>query len=377
MGQKYKPRRDIPKAVRELKTFSPSRIREWIRNHRAKKDRVTGKRVQLNVTPQSISMWFRRHPDVLRKLKTEVKDEELSKEAISETLFNNGAFRKIPCIEKWIMQMRGRPASEKSIRNFINIIKQVCRGILPHGHIIEDWGLKHPHALTLEDCLRYNSELIKRGLKGRNHRLAMRNFLKSRNVEGWDTISGKLETQAGKYAYLYTTKMDEIFAWLKDVNEEAWACARFGYKTACRTGATLYAHAKYVNKEDHTIKVFEKASLNKPKTLQEKLISEDLWNELLPRIERGRRLFSITSSELNGVLRSCYKEVIPELAEDIPMPFHFLRHQFAQHMLRATNWNYGLVARLGHWTVETLERYYGKMDRKTAMEMGREHLNNI
>jgi integrase len=57
-----------------------------------------------------------------------------------------------------------------------------------------------------------------------------------------------------------------------------------------------------------------------------------------------------------------------DLMEEIPMPFHFWRHQFAQHMLRKTDWNYALVAGLGHWTVETLERYYGKMDRKTRME---------
>jgi hypothetical protein len=46
-------------------------------------------------------------------------------------------------------------------------------------------------------------------------------------------------------------------------------------------------------------------------------------------------------------------------------------------MLRETGWNYGLVARLGHWTVETLERYYGKMDRQTAFNEGRKHLPNI
>ena len=76
-------------------------------------------------------------------------------------------------------------------------------------------------------------------------------------------------------------------------------------------------------------------------------------------------------------LRSAYNEIIPELADDIPRPFHFWRHQFAQHMLRVTDWNYGLVARLGDWTVETLEGYYGKMDRKTALESGRKHLVNI
>ncbi|MFX0202511.1 MAG: hypothetical protein ACFFCW_40915 [Candidatus Hodarchaeota archaeon] len=75
VSRSYEPRRDIPIAVRKLKTFSPSRIRDWIRDHKTKRDKVTGKRVQLNVTPQSISMWFKRHPNILRKLKAEVKDK--------------------------------------------------------------------------------------------------------------------------------------------------------------------------------------------------------------------------------------------------------------------------------------------------------------
>ena len=57
----------------------------------------------------------------------------------------------------------------------------------------------------------------------------------------------------------------------------------------------------------------------------------------------------------------------------------FIEHGLEDHArkLRETNWNYGLVARLGHWTVETLEKYYGKMDRKTVLEAGRKHLRNI
>jgi hypothetical protein len=130
-------------------------------------------------------------------------------------MFENGCFRELPSIKHWIMQMRARGAKEKSIMNFVWMVKRVCIGQLPHGDIIQDWGLKHPDRLTLQDCLRYNSELREKGLQGRNYRLAMRNFLKSKNVRGWDEISGKLETQAGKYAYLYISKekVYAIFEW--------------------------------------------------------------------------------------------------------------------------------------------------------------------
>jgi len=60
--------------------------------------------------------------------------------------------------------------------------------------------------------------------------------------------------------------------------------------------------------------------------------------------------------------------------QDIPMPFHFFRHQFAQHGLRATGWNTSLIAKLGGWTVGTLERYYGKMDEQTAFEEAKKFL---
>ena len=386
----YNPRRDIPKAVRELKTLSPSRIRDWVRDNRTEKDKITGKKRQKEITAKAITMWFTRNAEVKEQLTKELEDEELPRQAISESLFENGTFLKLPCIKKWITKMRGKRASEDSIMNYIRALKQICLGRLPQSRaeqrakkppiFLDEWGLKHPRRLTLQDCLDYNSEVVKRELKGRGHRLAMRSFLQSRNVEGWTEISGALEITAGQYAHLYATpdQMKSIFAWLKRVNKEAHDSVYFAFKTACRTGGTLSAEAKYVNKEEHTIYVFEKATKHKGKRKLKKKIPQDLWDILEPRIERGGKLFNITDSEVNGLLRACYKDVLPkDLAEDIPMPFHFLRHQFAQHALRKSNWNYGLVAKLGHWTVETLERYYGKMDEQTAFESGEEILQKL
>lgn len=270
--------------------------------------------------------------------------------------------------------MRARGAKESSISNFVGAIMQVCKGELPHDNAIEGWGLKHPDQLTLEDALTYISELQKRKLKTRRYRLALRNFLESKNVKDWNEISGELE-QDGKYAHLYISKAKvyEIFDYLKKLDYYAYLASKFSFKTASRITATLTAEAKEINFVEHTITVYEKATLHKSKRLEEKVIPDDLWEEL----PKQGQLFSITEKKINILLRQAYKEVIPELADNIPMPFHFWRHQFAQHLLRETNWNYGLVARLGHWTVETLERYYGKMDRKTTLESGREHLSNI
>jgi len=386
---KYKANRDIPKAVRELRTTSPTQVAEWIRNHRTKKD-ARGKRMQESISSQAINMWYKRHPNEYAKLKAEVEEEELAKTHITEYLFENGAFRKIPCIDQWIIELRGRPASETSINNFVNCLKQICKGVLPRTReerkgkkpvrIIEDWGLKHPRALTVQDGLRYNSELMQARKKpSRNHKLAMRSFFSSRGLQGWKKISGKLDTQKGKYAHFYTTKMKEIFSIVGSVNHEAYMASKFGFKCGGgRTTAVLNAEAKYIDKGKQTIILWEKANLNQPKRKVEKVIPPDFWEELQPNMERGGKLFRIEAQELNNILRMALKQVIPDLEKEIVMPFHFIsRHQFAQHMLRATDWNYGLVANLGDWKVQTLEDYYGAMDLKTAMTTGRKYMEQI
>jgi len=241
--------------------------------------------------------------------------------------------------------------------------------------LIEDWGLKHPRRLTVDDCLKFNSKMIETKVGGRDWRLAMRCFLKSRGLRGWDKLSGKYHG-AGKYAHLYAPpeKKEAIFAWLERMNKEAHDACYFGFKTGCRTGATLGAESKFVDKEAQTIYVFEKASKHGKKRKLKKTIPQDLWKILEPRIQNGGKLFHIEESEINALLKACYQEIIPELANDIPMPFHFWRHQFAQYGLRATGWNTSLIAKLGGWTVGTLERYYGKMDEQTAYKEAKKFL---
>jgi len=383
---RYKPQRDIPKAVRELKSLSPTEICKWIRNHRTKRDNKTGKRIQVKRKPPSISMFFQRNPDVYKQLRSEIQEEEIDESQIDETIFLNGNFLKIPCVEKWVLQLRARGAKEETIRRFLGTLRQICLGQLPRKRserknpyeLIEDWGIKHPRALTLEDCLRYNSELLKRELASREHRLTMRNFLKSRNIEGWDTISGKLEKEKGQYAHLYTNKTNEIFAWLKDFNYEAYLISKFAFKCGgVRKTASLNAEAQYVDVENKTIILFEKANRNAPKRKVTKEIPDDLFEELLPRIKAEGKLFNIDYKDLCKILRACYKAVIPELEPNIPMPFHFWRHQFAQHMLRKTKWNYALVALLGDWKVQTLEDYYGAMDKREVREFAREKMTSL
>lgn len=383
----YSPERDIPRAVAEIKSLSPTAIVAWIRENRTEKDEI-GKRSQVDVTPQSVSMWFKRHPDVYKNLERQLESDLVTPDAITEDLFQKGIFEKVPCVEKWLLVMGAKGAKGSAKSAWTRLLRSICLGRIPRTkeqrfakapiELIDGWGMKHPARLTLQDALVFIDQLKSRGRSTHGYRLVLRNFLKSRMVEGWDTISGALEG-LGKYAHLYAPpeKIRAIFAWLKPMSAEAHDASYFSFKTAARLTATLEADAKYVDRERRRITVFEKAALHGEKRRTKKLIPDDLWDLIKWRIDRGGQLFRIAGEELGAILRACYAAIIPELNKEIPMPFHFWRHQFAQHGLRATGWNYGLIARLGGWTVETLERNYGKMDEETAFAAGRKFLVNM
>ncbi len=154
-----------------------TKIHDWIRQHRTRINKKSGKGEQVNRTPESTTKWFRDHPDVLRKLKAEIIEEQLPQETISETIFENCSFKELPSIKNWILELRGREAKEETIRRFVNDIKRVCKGeIRKKGanreyEIIDGWGLKHPDRLTLEDALTYISELRKRGMHACSKRI--------------------------------------------------------------------------------------------------------------------------------------------------------------------------------------------------------------
>lgn len=378
---KYNPARDIPKASRELRTLSPTKIVEWIRRNRTTKD-ARGKRQQVERTPQSITMWLKDHAKEAAILEAEIQTEEISRRAITEDLFENGTFCKIPCIEKWIGKLTAREAKHRSINNMLNDIKFVCQGILPRDEkgeyrIIEGWGLIHPRNLTLDEALKYLVALRKVTTHTRRFRIALRNFLKSLGIQDYDDISGKAEAEEGKYAHLYVEKerLEMIFYKLDQINHEVYLASKFAFKTATRLTATLNAHAKYFFKvgSQNFLYVFEKASRGKPKRKIKKFIPQALKDELRTQ----GKLFDVDERTLNTTLREVFKEVIPEIEKELHQPFHFWRHMFAQHMLRATGWKTSKVAKMGGWGTEALERYYGKMEDKIAFDNAEQLISKI
>lgn len=374
---RYSPSRDIPKAVRELGTMSPSAIAQWIADHRTETD-ARGKRVQVIRSSESITMWFNRHADIAKKLDEELKAEALDAVAISETMFENGNFREVPSIKSWERDLAGT----KITGSWIRLIRRVCVGNIamrPKKIDLEGWGLKHPDRLNLEDAKEFIFQLKKAGLKSREWRLALRSFLTSKGIVVKSTdISGELEEDAGKFAHLYIAreKIELIFMFLRQRNKVAYLATKFAFTTGARLGAVLSADAQYLNKAEHKILLFEKSKRRRDSRRIIKRIRQDLWDELNLDYARGK-LFPIEERELNSLLREAYKMVIPELEPQITRPFHFWRHMFAQHALRKSGWNTAIVASLGGWTSDALERYYGKATKEVLDEYANELLPKL
>ena len=77
--------------------------------------------------------------------------------------------------------------------------------------------------------------------------------------------------------------------------------------------------------------------------------------------------YATNRKHLRDIMRHCYSHIANPLPEDYfgDMPLHAIRHMFAQYWLVFSEWDYGFVARLGHWkTIAELENSYGYMPPK-------------
>lgn len=355
---KYKPERDLPEFAREAKSVSPSKLAQIVLNRRNRE-----------IGPESVTMWFKRHPQVHDELEKEfVQGLPTEKQAVDQGLFENGAFREISSIKSWVRDLTNNNAKESTINNFVQTLKRICKGEVQKDVVIENWSWKHPDRLTLEDAKDFIFEVKKRGIRSREWRIVLRNFLVSKGkiIKSSD-ISGKLEEDAGKYNTLKIApeQREAVFRFLEARNHEAFLISKFGYITATRLTAALEADSQYFDHDDKAIWVFEKASKGKPKKKVKKYLTNDLYDEIFLR--KGR-IFNIEANVLNGLLREAYEAIIPDTNKVIPMPFHFWRHCFAQDMLRASGWNYALVASMGNWSVEALTKYYGSPNEKDVRE---------
>ncbi len=373
----YKPRRDIPNAVRYLHTFSPTEIREWVLD-----------RFNKSITPQSITMWLKRNPDIKKQLKKEIVKKELPSEEVRESVFKTGTFEIFDSVDVWIRDMKRRKLRQRTIDANISALKRVCKGYFKLKRIDlreKGWSYKHPDRLTLENCIEFIDLMNEHypDVDLSTLRLAMRNFLDSKGIHVGAKISGAKHISAGKYARLFVNKnvLEDILEEIELNSYEAYVASNFMYQTGARISATLNARLEEIRVEGdyREIRIYDKGRRSKypkghpwDKALQDELFSEIKAITGFPHKRRTGKIFQIKAIELREITREALEEFCPEVLEQYPslMVCHFWRHMFAQHMLRMTEWNYGIVASLGGWTVKALEESYGKPPRAIVREWG-------
>ena len=373
---KYKPERDLPDFAREHKTLSPSKLAEVVLNKRNKR-----------VTSESVTMWFKRHPEVYEQLSKElVEGLPTEKEAVDASIFQNGQFEQIESIKNWIAEMGDRNIVNVSAN--VSTIKRVCMGKFERFGLdlvaSGEWCLKHPDRLSLDDAIEIIRILKAKGFDTASIRMPLRGFLLSKGIIVGKKISGAKGRGYGTFASLFVEMdvLNKMLRWLKERDYEAYVIDKFMFKTATRITATLKAMIKLPNgmqniREfgDHAeITVFDKARRDiHPKGKKwTKYLDLELLKDLKTIIgdRKEGAIFTKTNDELGDLNREALRLFAPELEPHIRMTNHFWRHMFAQHMLRATEWNYGVVAELGGWTVKALEESYGKPPQAVVQSWG-------
>ena len=334
--------------------------------------------------------------------------ESLSALSIDARFMDFETFRGMIPIRKWEASMRARRVGELRIIAWMRAFWHVCRHL----------GVR-PDKITVEQCAEfcvkqrnkyYAGEPQERGLYYSSIREGIRGFymsvhrmsglyLKNLGV-GTEALmgSGKYSRQRvpkdvrHKFEVLMVERMKatgDIAYW------EALGNCKFNFSTGTRISASLafnFDSREYELKVDKWMfEIFDKGTRGIPRRW-EKIIMGGLLSHFKKYCSRR---FSIPVEELEVELpqKTSYlfpafidkdsvpddqkiREIVkPGLIEagipytDFP-PTHIWRHTFAQEALRATDYNYELVASLGGWVnTRILKEHYGAMG-ETDRERG-------
>ncbi len=375
----------LPKLVKKHSTFSPSQLRSYILAEHNK-----------DVTAESITMYFKRHPEQVAELRKEVTEEQVSAVEVTEGIFSNGTFQELPSIKKWNIEKATLVSALYQKQN-VNAIKRVCQGIffkknhetkiLTEQHI-PNWIPKTPERLTLEQAQEFIAAVHNAGVGTKDYRIAIRDFFLSRDHITLKTteVSGMMPP-IGKWKHVFVPKdtINKILDYVKARNFVAFAADFTMFKTGTRSTAALseYLRRKLRTEEGvHVIAVTDKGFHRTGRQTFDKIITDDLLDVLTQCWEmNGDNPFTGLSEEsLRRLNKEAYQQFLKDDALDLGMtePNHFWRHMFGAHMLRATNWNYTAVAELGSWSNEDmLKKVYGAPPQEMLRKVGLENIPKI
>lgn len=385
MKKKFRLKNEIENLVKKYKTLSPSELKHHIL-------------VDFNkdMTAESIIMFFKRNPEIKKALELELTDNAQSLVEVNTDIFQNGVWENLPSIKKWNIE-KATLVSASYQKGNTDAIRRVCQGIyfLKDKHTkklteqrIDGWSIKTPERLTLEQAKEFLSVIHgKTGTK--TYRLALRDFFLSRDgktIKPSD-ISGDMP-RLGKWKHAFANKAEitAILEYVKAKNYKAFVADLFMLKTGTRSTATFECCLKsnlHNIEGTNLLSITDKGFHRKGRSQKDKILSPDLLEHLNVLWQSGNNAFAgLDEQALRDLNKEAYRAILEPNSQVLELalaePNHFWRHMFAQHMLRATNWNYDAVAFLGGWDgTDMLKKVYGAPPEAMLRSLGVQFIPQI
>lgn len=357
---KYKPSRDLPNFALQYHTLSPTRLAAHVLAERNKK-----------ITPQSVSMWFKAHPDTHQELQKAIHDEELPQAEVSPTIFKNGTFEQLGSIKNWLLQLDARELSPDYVKAKLGNLKLACQGKTHDRNFVSEgkMALQHPDRMTLKKAMEIISLVKKAGFDPYYFKRDLKDFLTSKNiVVGKTFVVGKPKGY-GKFKDLYVERpiLNRMLVWLHNVSLEAYVVVLFMFKTGVRIDATLAARIEKLTTvgQKGVLKVFDKGRRSKyPKGKPHDARLDPTLLHYLKKLVGDRKhgkIFSLTAADMAKLNRQALEQFCPDLLKQYPtlMVNHFWRHMYFQYLLRLCDWNYTVAADLSGSTPQSVRESYG------------------
>ena len=349
---KYQPERDLELATQELKTCRPSALSNWVLNKRNKK-----------VTPESVTMFFKRHPDIKQRIDEYLKGiAPTVADPVSQAMFENGNFQQIESVKEWILCMRMRRRKNKPLKH-----EYIVKQLRELKYICFKYN-KHPDRLTVRDAQEIFIAEEDQGKDTYSRRRTLKDFLKSKRAEGWEQIGVGKPRGFGQYKDMKIPleTAERMIAWVKERNFEAGVADDLMFHICVRINAVATATIENYFKEDpwQKLKVLEKFREWKTfKIVPEVAAQVDM---LIGDRKSGRIFFPNIALEMGKKnvatlnnraidlfcpeLRLKYKHIHPN---------HVWRHFGIQILLDLTNKNTKAVAAIVQCTEQSLNESYG------------------
>lgn len=392
---KYVPSRDLPEFARLIKSTSPSKLVQVILEKR-----------NVKKSECSVTNWWTRNPEVKAEVEAELSaNSPTLSQPVGTSLFENGNFREVSSVKQWILDMKSRrrknrPLNIEYIYNSqVSPLKRVCRNFSKHPSRLNFRDAQEIFALMESQCNMCDTILTQIDKEGygfcskcnsrqRNKdtyelRRVLKDFLKSKNEEGWQKIGVGKPRGFGDYKDLNVPEetAEKMLNWIREqrsaVNSkdhkeaalteaqafEAYAMDKLMLYRGLRINAVETALIENFVKVDgawysYTLKVLEK--FRDVKTFKIAPEIADLIKQVIGERSSGL-IFSLEDGIMEGLNNAAINLFCSELRIKYKHihPNHLWRHECIQLLLDLWHHNTSIVAAIVQCSEQSLKESYG------------------